>query len=290
MSAEPSRPADADFADWLGRRTVRTEAVGPRLTEAFAATFDGLLADGDVPPGLFWALMPAVVGPDQLGRDGHPRTGLFLPPLPMPRRMWAGGALTLRGAIRAGDVVTRTSVIEKIAFKSGATGPLGFVTVGHEYAVGPDLLIAERQDIVYRGDPAPGSAAPVPPQADPEARVLGDLRLTPDPVLLFRFSAMTFNGHRIHYDLPYATGVERYAGLVVHGPLQAILMLNLATRLFGGVPERFEFRAVSPLIAGVPVRVEALPGPDVDALSLRVRTEDGAVTMTGTTQRDSAAR
>jgi 3-methylfumaryl-CoA hydratase len=290
MSAEPTRPADADFADWLGRRTVRTETVSPRLTEAFAATFQGLLADADVPHGVFWALMPAVVGPDQLGRDGHPKTGMLLPPLPMPRRMWAGGALTLHGAMRAGDAVTRTSVIEKIAFKSGATGPLGFVTVQHEYAVGADLMIAERQDIVYRGDPAPGSAAPVPPQADPGARVLGDLRLTPDPVLLFRFSAMTFNGHRIHYDLPYATGVEGYTGLVVHGPLQAVLMLNLAARLFGKLPARFEFRAVSPLIAGVPVRVEALAGPDGGRVELRVRTEDGAVTMTGNAQRDSAAR
>ncbi len=289
MSAEPSRPAEADFADWIGRRTVGTETVSARLTHAFAATFHGLLADGDVPPGLFWALMPAVFGPDQLGRDGHPQTGLLLPPLPMPRRMWAGGALTLRGHVRTGDAVTRTSVIDKIAFKSGGSGPLGFVTVRHDYTVGTDLMIAERQDIVYRGDPAPGSAPPVPPQADPQAQVLADLRLTPDPVLLFRFSAMTFNGHRIHYDLPYATGTEGYPGLVVHGPLQAVLMLNLAARLFGAEPAAFEFRAVSPLIAGRPVRVEALAGADRNAIGLRVRTEDGAVTMTGHAQRGNGA-
>lgn len=268
--------------DWIGRATSRTETITARQVEAFRVTLAGTCAPVEVPPGLHWCLAPDIVAAPDLGRDGHPRRGLFMPDLDgLPRRMWAGGELSLAGALRTGDRVTRDSRITDIRFKSGATGPLGFVTVQNSYAVDGRVVISERQDIVYREDPKPGQVAPAPVPADawPAAR---GWRITPDPVLLFRYSALTFNGHRIHYDHPYATGVEGYAGLVVHGPLQAIWMLNLAAATFGSLPATFRYRGLSPLIAGQPVAIEAMEGPD--GLALRVRAEDGPVTMQATAQ------
>lgn len=268
-----------DYQDWIGRTTERQEQITPRLIAQFAATLDGLIVDRQVPLGLFWALVPDMLPKDRLGRDGHPRTGIFLPALPLPRRMWAGGELLLHDDLQPGDQVTRTSTIQKIARKQGVTGPLGFVTLRNRYIVGDKLAIEERQDIVYREDPKPGTsvatAAAPPDLGEPRAA----LELTSDPTLLFRYSALTFNGHRVHYDERYATEVEGYEGLVVHGPLQAILMLNLAARLFGRTPARFSYRGVSPLICGKPVRVEAFDTQD-RGLSLRVRVLNGPVTMT----------
>ena len=164
------------------------------------------------------------------------------------------------------------------AASNGSTGPLGFVTVRNLYTVADKTRIVERQDVVYREDPKPGQT-PVPPAAQdwPDAT---RWQITPDPVLLFRYSALTFNGHRIHFDLPYATGVEGYPGLVVHGPLQAIWMLNLATSLFSHLPGTFRYRGLSPLINGSPVAIEARPSPN--GLALRVRRDDGVVTMQAT--------
>lgn len=269
---------EADYQDWIGRRNERTDTVTPRLIAEVSATLAGLIEARPVPLGLFWALCPDIFAPDDLGRDGHPKTGLVLPKLPLPRRMWAGGELRLHGELKPGDTVTRVSVIEKIVAKDGASGPLGFVTLRNKYVVEGVALIEERQDIAYREDArAAGSAAA--PQSAPE---LGAPRayqaLTPNATLLFRYSALTFNGHRIHYDRPYAMEVEGYQGLLVHGPLQAILMLNLATRVLGGMPARFTYRGVAPLICDLPVRVEAHDG-EAGSLNLRVRVDGGPMTM-----------
>lgn len=272
-----------DHTDWIGRQTRRDERVTARLVAQFRATLAGTLAPDPhpdaVPPGLHWTLVPDVADPASLGRDGHPQTGLFMPPLPLPRRMWAGGTLDFGGPLRVGDHVTRDSTIADIRFKTGSTGPLGFVTVTMLWSVDGAVRITERQDIVYREDAKPGVAVAVKPAEDWQA--LQSRSITPDPVLLFRYSALTFNGHRIHYDHPYATGVEGYAGLVVHGPMQAIWMLNLATEIFGHLPARFAYRGLAPLICGTKVWIEArqVAGGPAGTLGLRVRRADGVVTM-----------
>ena len=264
-----------DYSDWIGRQTQRVETITERQVSHFRATLAGTLWPDDVPPGLHWCLMPDVAEPQVLGRDGHPRTGLFMPDLPLPRRMWAGGELSFGSPLQTGDTVTRNSIIADITFKTGSTGPLGFVTVQTLWSVAGQTRITERQDIVYREDPKPGSpSTPAPGEDWPRAQ---SWRIVPDPVLLFRYSALTFNGHRIHYDYPYATGVEGYAGLVVHGPLQAIWMLNLATTVFGKLPRNFLYRGLSPLTCGIPVHIEARRA--AEGLTLRVRREDGVVTM-----------
>ena len=273
-------PSESDFADWIGRSFTRHEPVAERLVEGLRATLGPWLADQDAPPGLHWCLCPDMVGVDQLGRDAHPRTGIFLPALPFPRRMWAGGTLDLTGRFQPGDLVTRTTTIESIRFRQGRSGPLGFVAVRHLYAVGGQTVLDEVHDIVYRPDPAPGAVVAQPPIAPDLGAPLDTMELTPDPVLLFRFSALTFNGHRIHYDHPYATGVEGYDGLVVHGPLQAVLMLNLATRALGRQPQSFRYRGLSPLTVGKPIAVEAHGGQG--GLALRVRITGGPVTMEAT--------
>jgi 3-methylfumaryl-CoA hydratase len=269
----------SDIQDWIGRSSQRTETICDRQLALFRATLAGFLAPGDVPPGFHWTLVPDLAEPDGLGRDGHPRPGIFLPALPLPRRMWAGGQLDFHAPLAPGETVTRNSTITDIKFKSGASGQLGFVTVNHDWSVGDMLRISERQDIVYREDPGPQTARAVPEPAEPWTTIRS-LSITPDPVLLFRYSALTFNGHRIHYDQPYATAVEGYDGLVVHGPLQALLMLNLATTILGRSPASFRYRGLSPLIAGQPARIEAREEPD--GLALRVRIENGAATMSAT--------
>ncbi len=275
----------SNHSDWIGREATRTETITQRQVDGLAVTLAGTLAPGAVPPGLHWCLVPDLADPQDLGRDGHPKRGMFMPDLPgLPRRMWAGGELAFNAALQTGDTLTRASKIADISFKTGSTGPLGFVTVQNLYAVAGQTRITERQDIVYREDPKPGQAAmPVAAEDWPAAK---RWHITPDPVLLFRYSALTFNGHRIHYDHPYATGVEGYAGLVVHGPLQAIWMLNLATSLIGHLPASFHYRGLSPLISGSPVAIEARPA--TDGLALRVRRADGVVTMQATAIAQSA--
>ncbi|WP_230426377.1 FAS1-like dehydratase domain-containing protein [Paragemmobacter aquarius] len=190
-----------------------------------------------------------------------------------------GGEIAFHGALCAGDEVVRDSRIERIAEKTGSTGPLIFVSVRHDYSVGGAVVLSERQDLVYREDPVAGT----PPPAYPDAPDLGPpaamLPLLADPVRLFRFSALTFNGHRIHYDADYARDVEGYAGPVVHGPLQAVAMMVLAGRVLGRVPERFSYRGLSPLTLGQEALVEAYGG--AEGLEMRVRRVGGPVTMTG---------
>ena len=268
-----------DFADWIGHSITRTEPVTPRLIASFRATLAGTLAPLDVPPGVEFCLAPDICAPGLLGRDGHPRTGLYLPDLPLPRRMWAGGSLTRHGALAEDDMVTRVSTVEDVTFKEGRSGRLGFVAMRHLYQVDGQPRIDERQDIVYREDPAPDAPKPAPPEAEPWPAAEG-MDIVTTSTLLFRYSALTFNGHRIHYDAPYAREVEGYDGLVVHGPLQAIWMQNLAARLLGAAPRRFDYRGTAPLICGEPARVEARARPDGADLRVR-RLSDNSVTMQG---------
>lgn len=273
--------SEAAYADWIGRRTHRRDALSPRLAAEYEATLTPHLAAGEgARPGLFWTLAPDLEPATALGRDGHPRLGLHLPALPLERRMWAGGELVFSSAFAVGDVVDKTTLIEAVSFKEGRTGSLGFVTVRHAYEVAGRLVLDERQDLVYRAPPAPGAAAPPPA---PEVEVLRAWEVEATPMLLFRYSAMTFNGHRIHYDDPYAREVEGYAGLVVHGPLQATLMLNLATNVLGRMPRRFRYRGLSPLIGGETFRVQASVGSG-GGLDLRVLSAAGVATMSATAE------
>ncbi len=270
---------DDTYSAWIGRRIIRTDTVTPRLIEQFRAMLTGSLAPAEVPLGLFWTLCPDALPPVDLGRDGHPQLGLFLPRLPLPRRMWAGGEILFTGCMHEGDLVQRSSTVEQITFKVGSTGPLGFVSVRHDYAVSGAVIVSERQDLVYREDPEPGAVLPDYPPAPELGPAVDAFHLTPDPVLLFRYSALTFNGHRIHYDRDYATGTEGYADLVVHGPMQATLMLNLAARVMGACPSRFTYRGVSPLTCAQPIAIEAQQREG--RLDLRVRVAGGPVTMIG---------
>lgn len=267
------------YAEWIGRGTVRRDRISARLIDQFRATLPDILAETEVPLGLFWALAPDALPPDDLGRDGHPRLGITLPALPLPRRMWAGGEVRFIAPLQPEDEVERDSRIERIEEKTGSTGALIFVSLRHDYRANGRLCISERQDLVYRADPVPGQAPPDAPPAPDMGQALATLPLLSDPVRLFRFSALTFNGHRIHYDADYARQVEGYGGLVVHGPLQAVAMMNLATRVLGQVPSLFAYRGLSPLIAGQEAEVQA--HAEGDALALRVIRRGGPVTMSG---------
>ena len=266
---------------WILASSCSVLTAVPALAASRVVTLaPHLAATPRAPLGVFWCLAPDVVEAGQLGPDGHPAMGLFLPAMPYPRRMWAGGELEMHGAFAVGEEVTKVSAVTAIAFKTGGTGRLAFVTVRHHYRVADRLVLAERQDIVYRDAEGTGAQPPRPPQAELAAEVLNSWTVTPDPTLLFRYSALTFNAHRIHYDQPYATAQEGYAGLVVHGPLQATLLLNLAADTLGTTPRRFSYRGQAPLICGGPARLEAVRGQA--GVSLRVIDRNGTATMVAT--------
>jgi 3-methylfumaryl-CoA hydratase len=246
-------PSEKPFAEWIGRTSVAEDAVTERLVESYQAIFDTYLApvpDGVAPLGIHWCLSPAIAAMAQLGDDGHPAKNISLPPVPLPRRMWAGGELEILDQLRIGDKVRRTSTIQNIIRKEGRSGDLWFVTVGHEYDTDRGLAVRERQDIVYREAAMSAAKTPVP-AVSAECEPVGFSRsIETPPTLLFRYSAITFNGHRIHYDLRYATEVEGYEGLIVHGPVQATLLLNLAANSEPGGFAHFSYRGLSPAIAG----------------------------------------
>ena len=217
---------------WIGREETRREVLAPAPLVRAAATLDRddpPPADGDpIPPGWHWFYFLPSAPQSEIGDDGHPRRGGFLPPVPLPQRMWAGGRMTFARPLAVGEPATRRSEIIKVEPKSGRSGRLVFVTVRHTVsgAAGPATI--EEHDIVYREQARPGAAA-APPAPAP-ARADWSRTVAPDPVLLFRFSALTFNGHRIHYDRPYCETEAGYPGLVVHGPLSFILLLDLVRR------------------------------------------------------------
>jgi 3-methylfumaryl-CoA hydratase len=260
---------------WIGREEKAADIVSPQLVRAFQATIDAEAASpaaaDPIPPGLHWCLAPATVRESAIGPDGHPARGGFLPPVPLPRRMWAGGRLYFKQELRVADEVERISTVKDVTIKQGRAGMLCFVLVEHRLTCPRGLALVEEQDIVYRGaDAAP--SGDVGADVLPHATV--SLMRHASPVLLFRYSALTFNGHRIHYDRAYAQDVEGYPGLVVHGPLQATLLLDIAWRLRSVLPKSFSFRAVRPLFDKVAFTANgAMTGPDSADLWIASRGE-----------------
>lgn len=262
------------YDDYVGRAQTTTDEISPRLLAGLAATL-GVETPDIVPPLWHWMLFQDWVPPDRIGPDGHPKRGGFLPPVhDLPRRMWAGGRVRWLGTLRAGDRVSRTSTIQRVQEKQGGAGRLVFVTVKHMIDGPSGPAIEEEQDLVYRGTEgaAVKPAAAVTDRLGPGEGITASVR--PDPVLLFRYSALTGNGHRIHYDLDYVRDVEGYPGLIVHGPLQA-------TWLAGLVRDRalasFEFRGQRPAFHDRALTLEARLGGN--GATLRSLDEDGAVCM-----------
>jgi 3-methylfumaryl-CoA hydratase len=247
---------------WIGRSSEAFDIVTRQLVRGLRATL--FLDIGAAQPGepapltVHWCLAQPVVPMSELGPDGHPARGGFLPPVPLPRRMWAGGELEFLDTLRVGDEASRSSEIADVTMKTGSTGTLCFVAVKHVISTARGVAIRERQDIVYR-DVATGASSPAPakPTAAPTTASHRESHMA-DPVLLFRYSALTFNGHRIHYDRDYVTKVEGYPGLVFHGPMQAALLVEMAARLHGGAaPKKFSYRGVQPLFDGAEFSVNA---------------------------------
>ena len=245
-------------ADWLGRTTQVDDVITAAPVKAMSATLDRddppPAAGQALPPLWHWLYFLPSERQSDIGPDGHPKRGAFLPPVTLPRRMWAGGRFQFLAPVRIGDAVQRTSRIADISTKQGKTGPLVFVRVRHEIGSSGTIALTEEHDIVYREAPRAGATAEPPAQAPTDEQFARTI--TPDPVLLFRYSALTFNGHRIHYDRSYVTKEEGYPGLIVHGPLIATLLVDLLRREKPDVRlSAFEFRAMSPLFDTAPFSV-----------------------------------
>ncbi len=268
-----------DWKSWLGKSETNIALIDARQAELMAATFDMQIPKkGDaLPPCWHWAWFNVAKPHSQLGRDGHPKrggTGL-LPPISLPRRMWAGGNIEFLKPILVGTEITKKSTIERIAEKKGNSGALCIVTVLHQLFDGEELCIAEKQNLVFREDPksdAPKISPPAPPQEPQVTRII-----SPDPVTMFRYSALTFNGHRIHYDVDYARDVEGYDGLVFHAPLTATLLLGLAKEIAGKEITTFNYRATSPLFGHEDFTIHGKQ--DGDKITVWAQTPNGAQAM-----------
>jgi 3-methylfumaryl-CoA hydratase len=266
---------------WVGRSETRTEVIAPTPATLLAATLDRPhvpTAEGDPLPPLFqWLYFLPVCPQSQIDTDGHPARGGLLPPVPLQRRMWAASTIDFRVPLAIGDTVIRRTGVSAVNLKQGRSGPLVFVTLRtiHTDSQGREA-IEESQELVYRGQPLPEDL-PVPPKRAPcdesWARTV-----IPDPVLLFRYSALTFNSHRIHYDADYARKTEQYPALVVHGPLSITLLLDQLQR---ELPERrvthLAFRAVNPLFEGMAFDLCGRPAPDGKTVRLWTRDAQGAL-------------
>jgi 3-methylfumaryl-CoA hydratase len=269
------------WQQWLGRTERRTDQVSASSVAAMAATLDRddaePVAGAEVPPLWHWMFFTPRDRQGSLGEDGHARRGGFLPPVPLPRRMWAGGRLEFHHPLRVGDLIERTSRIADIRVREGHSGPLAFVTVRHEITDPRGLALVEEHEIVYRDAARPNAMGPAP-QAAPTGESFSR-EAAPDPVLLFRYSALTFNGHRIHYDRTYAAKIEGYPGLVVHGPLVATLLLELLRRHVPGARVgRFSFKAVGPLFDVQPFTLCGRAEGE-SAYALWARDHEGALAM-----------
>ena len=262
-----------DPSAWIGNKEVRSDILSEFPIRALAATLnENELASqpgAPVPPAWHWLYFLESRSASELGADGHPQRGGFLPPVALPRRMWAGGRLEFFRPLVIGEAAIRESEIVSVEAKSGRTGALVFVTVRHTIKAAGQVAIVEEQDIVYRDAAKKTDLLPVGKKAATEAS--WTRRLTPDAVLLFRYSALTFNAHRIHYDKDYAINEEHYQGLVVHGPLQATLLLQLCRQASSRTLRKFEYRVQYPVFCGQPF---TLYGLERDGAQMELWTAD----------------
>lgn len=266
------------WADWIGKTTSTSNFLDVTQVQKLEATLGRtpqLTTGAEVPPAWHWLYFHELATADQIGSDGHTMLGITMPPFPLPRRMWAGGLIEWHQPLLLGAAATKESKIIDIKEKTGRTGDLIFTTVEHKVHQDGDLCIREEHNIVYR-EPV-GQSSNLPQEVAPTD---SDFRATwqPNEVMLFRYSALTFNGHRIHYDADYTRDVEGYSGLIVHGPLLATLMLDLAkanNRPFN----RFEYRAKSPVT--VPMKIFVHGKVDGDKTSLWISNDQGGLVMQG---------
>jgi len=279
--------ATSAFEDWVGRTESASDRITPGPAEALAATLDRSSAPGaegdPLPPLWHWLYFLDKPPASALGPDGHARRGRFLPPVELPRRMWAASRVTFHRPLRLGEEATRTSRIKAVEDKQGHSGALTFVTVEHVIHGEGGLAISEETDLAYREAPRAGVAPSAGAASKPPAEPQWSRTHTADPVLLFRYSALTFNSHRIHYDYPFATEVEGYPGLVVHGPLILTLLVEALTAEH---PDRdiatLTMRARQPLFHGVAFRVQGRLTEDGSRAELWSLNEQDGVTMEAT--------
>lgn len=280
-----------NLQNWTGRSETVEDLVTATPCAALAATLDWPASAGPQRPAAgtplpylwHWLYFLPLHPQSDIGPDGHAKRGGFLPPVPLPRRMWAGSDFEFHEPLRVGDALQRTSTIAGITEKSGRSGNLVFVKVRHELRRNgsADVALTEHHNIVYRAAPTPADVAP-PPQAAP-AEFAWVRRMVADDVLLFRYSALTFNGHRIHYDRKYVTEVEGYPGLIVHGPLIATLLMDLLRRhMPDAAVRKFEFKAVRPTFDVNPFSIHGQPSADGKSVRLWGRDHEGWLTMDAT--------
>jgi 3-methylfumaryl-CoA hydratase len=285
---QPKEATAEEFDSYVGRQERRTDHLDSHrianLAALLDADVDAIAPHGALPPLAHWLYFNTWARQSELGSDGHPKRGGFMPPVTLPRRMFAGARLVFHAPLHVNDNVERVATITSIKPKTGASGKLVFVTVKHEISGPLGLAIEEEQDIVYRGDTASAQkpAAPSKEEATPVGAGAVVTRIEPTPVMLFRFSAITDNGHRIHYDWPYVTKTEGYPGLVVHGPLQAVLLVDLVRKNFPGKIGRFSFQARRPLFDTAPF--ECVGWRDGDTVQLITRDTGGRAAMSASAQ------
>ena len=277
----------AHLQSWSGKTETLVDDITAAPVRGLSATLDrddaAPVLGTPVPPLWHWMYFLPQHRQSEIGPDGHAKRGGFLPPVSLPRRMWAGGRLQWlqENLLVVGDSVRRVSRIESVTHKAGRTGDLLFVLVKHEVHNAKGLALSEEHDIVYRAAAQPGD--PVPPPVAAEKGAAWQREITPDDVMLFRYSALTFNGHRIHYDRKYVTEVEGYPGLIVHGPLIATLLVDLVRRqLAGGFIKRFEFKAVRPIFDLHPFRLNGQPSADGKSVKLWAEDHEGWLAMQAT--------
>jgi 3-methylfumaryl-CoA hydratase len=264
---------------WIGKQETQHDQVTRFPIAALSATLDRddpVPAAGDaLPPLWHWLYFLPTARQSTLGPDGHPARGGFLPPVPLPRRMWAGGRFTFHQPLRVDEAITRVSTVQDVTIKHGRHGVLCFVLVRHEITGQNGLALVEEHDIVYRDVPGSGEAAAAPRPA--RADDAWQRAIEPSDALLFRYSALTFNSHRIHYDRRYVTETEGYPGLIVHGPLIATLLIDLLRRNTGRTVATFRFRAVRPLFDIAPFSVHGVP--EGESVALWARDAGGYLAM-----------
>ena len=277
----------AHLQGWVGKTETLSDQITSSPVRALSANLDRddpvPAAGTALPPLWHWLFFVPQPRQSEIGPDGHARRGGFLPPVPLPRRMWAGGRLQWQAGnpLVVGNEVTRLSRIKSVTHKAGRTGDLLFVLVQHEVHNARGLALSEEHDIVYRANPQPGD--PVPPPQPAAQDAAWSATVVPDDVLLFRYSALTFNGHRIHYDRRYVTEVEGYPGLIVHGPLIATLLLDLLrNNLPGARVAHFEFRALRPVFDTAPFKLHGRPAADGKTVQLWTEDYQGWLTMQAT--------